>query len=397
MSEELLFTTTNLIGETTRDVGRPVFFDPHTQIINDKSPGTLVTGAPGSGKTFFMMMLAAKCAMMGKTTVVIDYKGDFLKLQKLQDQIGKVHVWDIGSNEARGSIDPLIVGTTPEDKKSLTFSLIEIFLGGLTADERKVLYPIISDVVDNTTYPANMTRLTQSLRQSQNSIARNIGQELRRLSTQPSAKACFSKDTQSRAQHVPIGTTGLTIVSLLGVRLPASENEAKEEDYGRVASGILFIITDYITKLLKNRQDSTPKCLMVDEAWSILATKPGRRIIENVSLLGRSFAFAYVLGTQNYSHLNGLKLDNTIATHFAFHAELEAAREATKHIGLDQTSDFHNYIVDLKRGECLMRDYHNPPRFAIVKIEEWRADWREAFLNNAFLEEELKRKKVTAE
>ena len=65
------------VGETSQGTPQPVFFDAHTQIFNDRPPGCLITGEPGSGKSYLAMILATISAIVGKTTIVLDPKGDF--------------------------------------------------------------------------------------------------------------------------------------------------------------------------------------------------------------------------------------------------------------------------------------------------------------------------------
>lgn len=40
------------ISDITQGVRSPVFFDPHKAIYDNRTPGTLIVGSPGSGKSF---------------------------------------------------------------------------------------------------------------------------------------------------------------------------------------------------------------------------------------------------------------------------------------------------------------------------------------------------------
>jgi len=66
-----------------------VFWDSHTPIINNFPPGALITGAPGSGKTNLGLTLAGINTILGKITVILDPKGDFIGVKGIEDQIGK--------------------------------------------------------------------------------------------------------------------------------------------------------------------------------------------------------------------------------------------------------------------------------------------------------------------
>ena len=85
------------IGEQLSGVPYPVFFDSHFPIINNKPPGILVTGSPGSGKTWLLLLLCSHASLMGKTNVIMDPKGDFIALKKLEREgiLENVKVWNL--------------------------------------------------------------------------------------------------------------------------------------------------------------------------------------------------------------------------------------------------------------------------------------------------------------
>ena len=59
------------IGEQLSGVPYPVFFDTHFPILNNRPPGILITGSPGSGKTWLLLLLASPSAALGKTNIII--------------------------------------------------------------------------------------------------------------------------------------------------------------------------------------------------------------------------------------------------------------------------------------------------------------------------------------
>jgi type IV secretory pathway VirB4 component len=365
------------LGETTRGLEQPVFYDTHTPIFNNKPPGCLITGAPGSGKTYLALTLAATSTLMGKTTVVLDYKGDFLSLVNLPE-LGNFRLWNLADGKRKGIIDPFSMADDPGDKLSLVTTVIELFVGTLLPAELTALSPIVKDVIESPN--PSLSLVVSQLRGSESEAAQNLGTRLDIISHMPFAKLAFAPGNRN-AQHVDI-SKGLTVVTLVGMDLPESSDAAKDTNQGRLASGILFLLTDFIRRIMKNDTSQNPKTLIIDEAWAILASQAGARVVKEVALLGRSKSLALILATQNNSHLRHLDIENTITTRFAFQAASNEATDIVKAMRLPEGEGFEEVITDLETGECLMRDFMG--RAATVKVSQWKQDWMVAFNNNPY-------------
>ena len=55
-------------------------WSPCSAHMLNNAPGTVVCGSPGSGKTFFLLNIAANCLGTGQRVIAIDPKNDFTKL-----------------------------------------------------------------------------------------------------------------------------------------------------------------------------------------------------------------------------------------------------------------------------------------------------------------------------
>lgn len=369
------YSTSMFIGNTTRGIDQPVFWDSHTQIYNNKPPGTLITGSPGSGKTFLAMTLTCLCAILGKTTIVLDPKGDFISLAGIQDQIGKINFWNLADRRKKGILDPFYMSDNPGEKLDLVISVIDMFVGGLTGAQLQALSPVVKDVIESPV--PSLLSVTEALTMSENVEARNLGTRLDLISKLPFAELCFTPGSKKRAS-ISIDK-GMTVITMVGLEL-SPDLDGSQSNKKRLASTIFFLITDFIRRVLHNSKDTTPKTLIIDEAWAVLSTPAGANVVKEVALLGRSKSLALILITQNASHLRNLDIDNTINTRFAFHTDGREAIDIIKSMQLPVDENFESILTSLNPGECLMQDFSG--RYSTVQITDYNKSWKEAFETN---------------
>lgn len=369
---------THIVGSVADGLKSPVFFGTHAAIKNNGYPGTLITGATGSGKTNLAETLTALSAISGHTTVVIDFKGDFISLLRLDNQFGgreRISLQRLGDESFVGSLDPMLLGESEAQKMKYVRKFAEVvFKGGLSVEEGNALTNVMSDLFREA--KAGEAPTMSDLRDKLMSVAGNphakkVGLQLKEISTLDSGKVCFSSSRYKKRRSIEL-SKGLTIVTMAGLNLPTGTADGLEE---RVASGIFYILSSYISdKLLYGPKDK-PKLMVIDEAWKVLTTKPGRELITDIAQLGRSKNFAYILSTQNYSQLQGLQLESTISSHFAFKNEDVQADLAIEKMHLPS---FHKSTLSrLNVGQCIMLDWKKSP--AVVNINQWRDDWKVAF------------------
>lgn len=384
------YSSSMFIGETTGGIANPVFYDPHTPIFNSNPPGAIITGRPGSGKSFFALGLAAMSSIIGKTTVVIDPKGDFLSLLSIKDEIGNLQVWNLteGGRKTAGLLDPFYMAPDEGDKLSLALTVIDIFVGGLSDTQVTVISPILKDVVKDP-HPS-LSKVVDELRGSQKTEAKNLGAKLDLIKQMNYSKLCFSESKRKKMINF---NSGLTIITLAGMTLPEDAKSA-ESTQDRLALGIIYLLTDFVRRIMENDDSPNPKTLIIDEAWAIMASKHGANIIKSVSLLGRSKGLALILATQNSTHFEAVDIKNTITTRFAFRAAKDEADAIIEDMGLPLNEGFQEAITHLNTGECLMQDYLE--RYSTVQITKWPPGWAEAFNSNPLKKLEASRAKAEA-
>lgn len=379
------------IGETILGYHTPVFFDLHTSIASSNPPGVYVSGSPGSGKSFFSMMMAYQSTLSGKITVYLDPKADSVNILNLQSDLGDINIWDLADDKKvePGILDPFSLEKEPAQQQLLVMSLIETFAGTLTSEQRNSLTPIVEDVL-KLKKPSLRIVMQRLLARRNDPQANALGNQLKLIEPLKFARLCFD---HYEGSAMKMGK-GLTIITLLGLKMP--DPNMDEKDYqinDRLGMGIMFLVTNYIRNIMIGVNDGhdeegkkrvpPPKTVIIDESWAVLATKMGRQVISEICRLGRSLNTACVLISQNADDIDKFGLQNSISTRFAFRvktiAEGEKVRESfdlPEDVGIAQS------MINFDKGDCIMKDFNN--NVACVHIDSYDKRIFDAFNTNPF-------------
>lgn len=377
-----IHSTSSFIGQTLGVTPTPIFWDPHTSIYNKGTPVTGVFGSTGGGKTFFTMYQGAYSSILGKNTIIIDPKGDFVGLYNISDDIGGVKFWNLKAGKA-GLVDPFFLSDDPGDQAAKAQTAIDIMVGGLSFEQQAVLSPIVRDVIRNG--DPTLKKVVIELRGSDKPRARELGSVLHDMSTLKNGHLMFAPGGEKR-KKADIGT-GTTVISLLGIPYEKSGDTDTE---GRLVTALLYLIVDYVLKTISEDVKTAPRTLIIDEMWAFVSSKYGSNIVKHASLLGRSKGLATFLCTQRYSHLANLEINNTIGSYFVFGTDEEDAKEIVKATGLPRDEGFEEVFQKLdKPGYCFMKDFKG--RYGYVEIIGWNKRWNVEFNTNPY--EKMKRER----
>lgn len=385
------YSPTLPIGFAMEGSARPVFWDPHTCVLNNKPPVTIITGQPGTGKTFFGSLLIGQSAMMGKRTVVFDPKGDFLVVKNLQDEgyIENVRFINI-ANSQPGMLDPFFMSNDPKERTSIVTGFVDTLIGGMNDDQKRVLSVHIRQLVKSPN--ASLSGLVTSLRGSMSrnvedkNTARNLGGILYSTKELKYADVCFAPATATNLKPINIDS-GCTIITMAGLKLPDANKTIKDfSTEEKLSSAILYILVDFLHRILNSQKshDENGKIILstilIDEANIVVSSNAGAQIIEKLGNLGRSKKCSTILMSQNNSHFKRLNINNAVSTRFTFCVEdREDARTIIEGMGLDRDakeSEIRNYVQlvnNLSQGQVLMCDMDK--RQGRVKIEVLPYEW----------------------
>ena len=128
----------------------------------------------------------------------------------------------------------------------------------------------------------------------------------------------------------------------------------------------LKLIAAYAMRLVSGDR-SVHKVVLFDEAWFLLASRDGRRLIDRLNRLGRAENATLILATQQLTDVG--EIENLIGTRLIFGQETAAeARRALELLGLDPDDRaLVERVRGYRTGRCLMRDIDD--RVAELQIE----------------------------
>jgi AAA-like domain len=365
------------LGHSTSRVREAVFFSPHAVIARNGSPGVLITGSPGGGKSFLAFTLTCQMALQGVWCIYLDPKADAKPISQLAG-IGHVNVFDLREGND-GILEPFGLSSDRSEQMLLAIETITLLEGSLN-DEKNSALSISVERVANGKNPS-LNRVVDDLLQSQEPAAISLGRSLNIKRQLPFARLCFAERNNESVQLRP--DEGLSIVTLLGLDLP--DASTPKEEYGvsnRLAVAVMYLLTSFTKNLMVSMDKDHPKAVIIDEAWALTATANGRKTIAEIARMGRSHNTVIVLVSQNAADFKAEGLTNSISTKFAFRAKSkDEIGGVLDSFDLEKnTAGNEDVVRHLENGECLMQDMDN--RIARVQIDSWNEDWRDAFDTN---------------
>ena len=369
-------------------VTAPIFFDPHYPIMLNKPPVTLITGSPGSGKTFCGLTLASHASILGKTNIILDPKGDFVALKKMAQRgiINEVTIWNVVnpdaeiSDENTGMLDPTSFTDNVNENTALTIDIIGILVGNITPTQKTALQPIVRDVTESET--PSLSAVVRKIKSNRNDEIRSLAFDLETYLNIPLAKL-LTTNRRIKKRKLEL-SRGTIVANLMGLKMPVETKAQQDYDANeKVSVCIMALLTNMILKVMRTLPKHIFKTLIVDEAWAITATKTGENMLKEIALLGRSKNMATILLTQSPRHIEfkeGAGLENTISSRFAFRNDDKKDNHLTvEAMNLDANEGFEEILLKLSTGMCLMQDCNGGSGIVQIMTQD---GWAEMFNTN---------------
>lgn len=336
-----------------------IFFSPITQVISNRSPGTILVGAPGGGKTFAMLSLAAASLEQGARIFALDAKND---MQSLKNVYPNIKITDV-NKIAPGSLDPFLV--FPNVDTTVILTIVEMLCGNLSSEQKLAVTPIIGDFIKRArlTGKTSFRDFAEYLYQNQNKYAQAVGNQLLLHADTKYGPLIFGYPGKiSRGMKI---NNDNRIISIFGMSLPSGSETAKPDEM--LSSAVVYIICkmmkDILTKKTVNgkKVDRTPTVLFLDECHMLFRSKAIVDIIDEILVLGRSLGVSVCLASQNVTHFKK-DIAQLVATKICFNMSKNEATEffdmfnnTTSTNELD-TRECIEIATRLKTGYCFIID-----------------------------------------
>lgn len=376
-------TADDIIGENmgciigfTGALNKPVFYDPRSPALHDKSPAISSTGGLGGGKTFLMKFNVIISALLGGKGIYVDPKGESVNwgdyIPFLKGHVDKMTL--SGKNEDRGKLDPIMIYDIPNkegsEKEAAKSSAKQLAVSKLSemldiprksrealAINRACKYAVDHEV------PC-MERVLEFLKEGYKEhndldyLSREFDELYIFLADYKEYKVSSLIFGDGRSDAINFSKP-ITILQIQGLSIPnhkiAFENYSLDEVLSR-------IVMDMVSKLLEKiafEDSSTFVYIASDESWFTKRSASGAQSSENIRRQGRSLFTAFHEIDQNPSGITKEER-NQINTKFVYQTEdIDEARSALKYLDLEESESNLEMVMNMPKHHVLYQDYNN--------------------------------------
>jgi hypothetical protein len=337
-----------LFGWTTSYGHRPVKVAIRAPARKGRPPSWLLHGTLGSGKTLAAQKLMIDAALSGSMIIDVDPKPDH-RLEFVPELDGMVRVLELrNSPEYHGELDPLVIGL-PQQREDLSLAHLTGLLPVMPpAWETEVIKAIKLVLGDQR--PTSVKVLEHLL---STPAGREVGEALAVRAGSGLATLGFSKDGRAHGERLPQVTT----IRCPDMHLPeAMTDRAAWWPHERVSVVTMHLIAALVQRLIAGTPKSIHKLASFDEAWFMLDSQDGRRVIDRINHMGRSMNATLLLISQELTEV--AEIEGLIGTRVSFGQETHGGAEAALKLhGLDpENRRMRDRVRAYRKGRCLMTD-----------------------------------------
>lgn len=372
---EGLYLGYNLSGSSS-----PVLFDPTLPPRINKSAATALIGTLGGGKSVTRKYIIDIALMWGAKVISIDPKdedGAFAKIPSINRIMKRVDV----SADSGIAINPYRIAKRDEDTRAIVINFLTMLLNA-SDDSKEYRRIAINEAVEYVLRvdPEHWNMITT--RKALEFISRGADGMLRDKGIQAEAnKAVLLMDAHARSRYgkmlfssksdLRVGDKErMTVFNFSNLSLPSSRGENNTlTETERVGTSIMYLITEFARQSIINGDKRDFKILSLDEAWKIMYTKEGSRLMEEIIRMGRTYNVMPIIATQNSADLLDERIKNNLGMVYVFrNSDPKEIRMSLEVLGLyDYDESIINKIQTMKSGQCFMRDIQG--RIGQIKID----------------------------
>lgn len=353
------------LGENQNGPTSPVFMYPlHGPRNLNRSAATAILGTLGGGKSVTRKyILYAAMTVFGAKVISIDPKNEdfcFAHIPEIRDRMKQVNLGP-GSDV---TINPFHIATSEETSRSIVTDLLFMLLNA-ESDEKEIrqmaIHRAVTHVMTLPYLERNMFKVIEALAAVSKSedLDAGIRDEANRckLLLESFKELDFSRLLFSEVSNID-ASAQLTVFNFAGLPLPADKH-SKMSNSEKFGSAILYLVTSFARQILLSKEfQNILKIFSIDEAWKMMMTPEGVRLITEIIRMGRSMGIMPIIATQNANDLAGTEIRNNLGMVFMFRNsdkyEIESCLDI---LGLDKDDDYlKQRIPNFASGQCLFKD-----------------------------------------
>ncbi len=354
-------------------LNKPVYLDPALPPRRNRSASVAFLGTLGSGKSFAANLLAYQAVLTrGARVLILDPKGERGTWPDLLPDVqGHLQVIRLtpGADDD-GKLDPFIMGQAlpAEELKeigNLALSLLSFLTGAGTGDEKFLaLMEAVERVKRSPVRSLRRVVAELAAMGSDQPVAAALARYLEALSQQAYANLLFG---QGHEPGLDV-TAPMSILQLQRLSMPPAGKPQGDYSLEELLSvALMHAITAFAT-LFTRRDRGVFKVVLLDEAWSVLASAQGKALVTNLLRTGRAMNNAVYLVTQNTADLLDETIRNNIGARLVFRSQdqTEVAR-VLQFLNLEPNEENALAVRGLETGAALLQDLDG--RVGVVQID----------------------------
>lgn len=351
--------------------GTPVLLDPSYGPRVGRTASLAAVGTLGSGKSFFLKRLCWDTIARGGQVVTVDRTtvGEYVSFARTVP--GRVQVVRLAA-DADVCLDPLRT-FTGDQRRTVTLGFLSLLAGcSAQSEEGAVLSEAVESVGDRPA--ARLGDVIDELRRTGNDpdrpdeAARSLARRLSQYRHLGVGRLAFG-DGDSVSLDADFTVFWVPNLALPDRDTLVHEHLARQMLPEQILGHAVLYLVAAVGREVVFRDPARFGAALYDEAWALLASPHGERLLLEGVRDGRKHNGAIWLATQHPNDLGSGELVDLIGPRFVFRQDRGAIGPALRFLGADGSSEAADVLEHgLRTGQCLYRDVRD--RIGLVQVLE---------------------------
>lgn len=347
----------------------------------NKTNAILISGSLGGGKSHMAKLLAYFILLSGGYVFATDPKQEYHPFEELFPGLVKSIELSPRSNT---SFNPFTLSADIKRAKSIAMDYLTRALNAASNEPRRLA---IADAVDKVVSLPEKDRHMDACTKILETLAtEHPDKELREQAMQSTYLLKYLKGSDIGSlifgkKNVGLFTGKERMIVANIKELPRPQQGVRLEEWTeseRQGAAVIYLLAAMARETAFGLPREVVKMFAFDESWVLRAISEGRRLLDEIIRIGRTFNLIPALITQNMSDVDDPVIVNNVSQVFCFRAyDPDEVKTNLKVLGADLEAVSTKNFAGLPAGTCLYRD-------AEGRIDWLRVDPQPVYLNDIF-------------